>query len=254
MYPVKRRVSAIICAQNEQETIVPLLEQVRALPEWLETIVVVNGSSDATVERARGVLGTRLVEVSEALGHDVGRAIGAGLAQGEILLFVDGDMVVPTEELYPFVCAVAMGVDLALNDLTPLLPSFVHWDQVTLVKAFLNAVGKRDDLRANSMTAIPHALSRRVVDTFGVQALVVPPVMQAHLLLDTRMRIEAVATVDVIRRNRLRPTNVGEANPVGAMIIGDHLEAISTLIRAQGRRGSFVDAGRWRAILQDLPV
>lgn len=232
----------------------PLLAQVRALPEWLETIVVVNGSSDATAELARGVLGARLIEVAEPLGHDVGRALGAREAKGDILLFVDGDMIVPTEELYPFVCAVAMGVDLALNDLTPLLPHFVHWDQVSLVKAFLNAAAGRDDLRANTMTAIPHALSRRAVDTFGVQALMVPPLMQVQLLMDARMRVEAVATVDVIRRNRLRPTNVGEANPVGAMIIGDHIEALATLIRLQGRRGKFGDAGRLRGILQDLPV
>lgn len=254
MYPLKRRVSAIVCAQNEQGTIVPLLEQIRALPEWLETLVVVNGSSDATAQLASGVLGTRLVEFDEPLGHDVGRALGAKQAKGDILLFVDGDMVVPTEELYPFVCAIAMGVDLALNDLMPLLPAFVHWDQVSLVKAFLNAAAGRDDLRANSMTAIPHALSRRAIDIHGVQALMVPPLMQAKLMLDARMRIEAVATVDVIRRNRLRPTNIGEANPVGAMIIGDHLEALATLIRLQGRRGKFGDAKRLREILQHLPV
>ena len=254
MYPDKPRVSAVICAQNEAGTIVPLLYQVRALPEWLETIVIVNGSSDATAQLASGVPGTHVVEVKEPLGHDVGRAIGARQAKGDIVLFVDGDMVVPTEELYPFVCAIAMGVDLALNDLTPLLPDFVHWDQVTLVKAFLNAAAGRDDLRANSMTAIPHALSRRALDAHGVQALMVPPSMQVKLLMDANMRIEAPTTVDVIRRNRLRPTNVGEANPVGAMIVGDHLEAIATLLRARGRRGAYFDAGRWRTILQDLPV
>jgi glycosyltransferase involved in cell wall biosynthesis len=247
MNPTQPKVSAIVCAQNEAATIGGLLKQIRQIPEWKETIVVVNGSSDQTAQIASAESGTRVVSYKQALGHDVGRAIGASVATGEILLFIDGDMIIPAEELYPFICEVAAGVDLALNNLMPLLPPFNQWDSVSLVKAFLNAAANRDDLRANSMTAVPHAISRRAIAKFGVAPLCVPPLMQVKLMLDPTMRIRAKATVDVIHRNRMRVDNVGPQNRVGEMIIGDHMEALHELLRLKGSRGLFLDHNRMRA-------
>ena len=37
----------------------------------------------------------------EALGNDVGRSLGTYFAKGEIVLFIDGDFVIPASELYP---------------------------------------------------------------------------------------------------------------------------------------------------------
>ena len=51
-----------------------------------EIIVVVNGSSDTTKEIAEGA-GCRVVYYEEALGINIGRAIGAKKAKGDILLF-----------------------------------------------------------------------------------------------------------------------------------------------------------------------
>ncbi|MEY4479406.1 MAG: hypothetical protein RLZZ267_84 [Bacillota bacterium] len=246
MNPDYARVSVIVCAQNEEQTIAGVLREIAAIPQWKETIVMVNGSTDGTLQAAQSVAGTTVICEPEPLGHDVGRALGAMRATGDILLFVDGDMVVPTEELYPFVCAIATGVDLALNNLMPLLPPFVNWDWVTTVKAFLNAAAGRDDLLANSMTAVPHALSRRALEVGGVQSLVVPPLMQVKLMMQPQMKITAPATVDVIKRNRLRVDNVGISNKVGEMIVGDHMEALAELIRVTDGRGIHTDKMRRR--------
>lgn len=246
MNPDHARVSVIVCAQNEEQTIAGVLREIAAIPQWRETIVMVNGSTDGTRKQAESVVGTTVVCEDEPLGHDVGRALGAMRATGDILLFVDGDMVVPTEELYPFVCAIATGVDLALNDLMPLLPPFVQWDWVTTVKAFLNAAAGRDDLRANSMTAVPHAISRRALEIGGAKSLIVPPLMQMKLMMQPQMKITSPATVDVIKRNRLRLDNVGVSNKVGEMIVGDHIEALAELIRATDGRGIHSDKIRRR--------
>lgn len=246
MNPDYARVSVIVCAQNEENTIASVLREIAAIPQWKETIVMVNGSTDGTRKAAESVAGTTVIYEPEPLGHDVGRALGAIRATGDILLFVDGDMVVPTEELYPFVCAIATGVDLALNNLMPLLPPFIHWDWVTTVKAFLNAAAGRDDLQANSMTAVPHALSRRALEVGGAKSLMVPPFMQMKLMMQSQMKITAPATVDVIKRNRLRIDNVGVSNKVGEMIVGDHMEALAELIRVSDGRGIHSDKMRKR--------
>jgi glycosyltransferase involved in cell wall biosynthesis len=236
----------IVCVQNEEATIGAALREIRALPLWKETIVILNGSTDYTLQAIEEVPDTTIIQYEKPLGHDVGRALGAKKASGDVLLFVDGDMVAKTEELFPFVCEIAGGGDLALNQLTPLLPTFVHWDGVTLAKAFLNAAVGREDLRANSMTAVPHALSRRALQIGTANQLMVPPKMQVRLMLQPELKISAPATVDVIKRNRIRVDNVGASNKVGDMIIGDHMEALAELIRLKGKRGLYPDTMRKR--------
>ncbi|MNP74064.1 hypothetical protein D3C76_1708790 [compost metagenome] len=44
------------------------------------------------------------------------------------------------------------------------------------------------------------------------------------------MNVSAPSQVDVIRSNRLRPGNTGSGNDVAKLIIGDHLEALATLL------------------------
>lgn len=84
------RVSVVIPALNEEE---PIGEVVRAIPRAVvgEVLVVDNGSTDATAERARAA-GARVVSEPRS-GY--GRACQAGIAaltpDCEIIAFLDGD-------------------------------------------------------------------------------------------------------------------------------------------------------------------
>lgn len=44
--------------------------------------------------------GRKVIYFKKKLGHDVGRAIGAKYAMGKILLFIDGDFILPGEWVY----------------------------------------------------------------------------------------------------------------------------------------------------------
>jgi glycosyltransferase involved in cell wall biosynthesis len=83
-------VSAVIPALNEEE---PIADVVRAIPQNIidEIIVVDNGSTDRTAERARAA-GARVVH-EQRRGY--GRACRAGMQavspQAEVLVFLDGD-------------------------------------------------------------------------------------------------------------------------------------------------------------------
>lgn len=240
--PLSGSASAIVTASNEEKTLPAVVAELRKLP-LQEIIVVLNGCNDGSftaVDRDPRI--TRL-SFPERLGHDVGRAIGAAAATGDILLFTDGDLSVAAEDLAAFLIAIDQGEDLALNDLSPYLPPFSQQDEVTRCKAFLNLALGRPDLKANSLTAVPNALSRRFLRTVGTAALIVPPKAQA-LALARGLKAAAPISVDVIRKNRIRTSNSGTGNAVAQMIVGDHMEALGEVMKTEGIRLRFTTLGR----------
>lgn len=243
LMPTRKAVGAVVTAMNEAATLRSILAQLTRLP-LSEMIVIVNGSRDESFSVARAA-GATVVHYPDALGHDVGRALGAKMTDADIVLFLDGDILIRAEQLLPFIDAVHRGADVALNDLTPFLGPMRRWDDVTVMKAFLNHCLDRADLAANSLTAVPHALSRRAILEIGTRDLMVPPCALVKAVL-RGLKVTAPGSVDVIAANKRRQTNTGKENPVSDLIIGDHLEAIHMLKQFRGPRIGFGDAVRNR--------
>ncbi|EMA6343014.1 glycosyltransferase family 2 protein [Bacillus cytotoxicus] len=227
----KKQLSVIIPAQNEEKTIERVIHEVRKI-EPLEVIVVVNGSSDQTATIASR-LGTTVIEYKESLGHNVGRAIGAFASTGDILLFVDADFSIPANDLSPYVLAVAKGTGIALNHLTSSLKPPFHI--VDILKYMLNLSYSRPDLSNGSLVAIPHAISRECIEGIGWESLVCPSFAQVKAILEG-YKVECVHYVDVIKPNRFRLKehfSKGGHPPAVLRIMGDHIEALSYLIKKQ---------------------
>ncbi|MFB6366731.1 glycosyltransferase family 2 protein [Paenibacillus elgii] len=239
-------VSVIIPVINEKEKLPSVLREVTKIgAEKLEIIVVANGSTDGSEQIAES-MGARVISFPEPLGHDVGRSIGASHANGEILLFVDADMVIPARDLRRFVHAVHSGVDVALNRyLGPIRRRRPH--PVVLAKYALNAALGRPDLKGTSMTTVPHAISRKALEAIGAGALAVPP--KAHAIaVQKGLVVRPVHLVPVGRLNPLRKrrwTSLG-TDTVGQLIVGDHLEAVHWLLTTTGERGPHNDLMRNR--------
>lgn len=246
LLPTDKTVAAIIMVMNEKDSILQVIEQLNRMPLH-EIIFVVNGSTDESFEMIRNHSDAMIVHYQQALGHDVGRAIGAKLAESDILLFLDGDFPVLAEHLVPFIDAIERGMDIALNNISPYIGLFSGRDDVTTVKEFINRSMLRADLEANSLTAVPHAMRKEAAHIIGYSNLAVPPKAQV-IALEKGLSISAPASVDVITRNRLRAKNVGPRNAVSNMIIGDHIEALKTAMDSKGARLSFPDQIRNRQI------
>jgi hypothetical protein len=184
----------------------------------------------------------------EPLGHDVGRSIGARAAKGNVLLFIDGDMVIQARHLRPFVQAIASGeADVALNDYSgPTGGVDVH--PVVLAKHALNIVLDRQDLKGTSLTAVPHAMNRHAIDTVGTDSLAVPPLAQAKAV-EAGLRIKPVYHVNVGKKNRRRYRRE-RTQPLDQLIVGDHLEAIKWLTDRSGERGGCGDNDRNRHLVR----
>ncbi|HDR6317851.1 TPA: glycosyltransferase [Bacillus thuringiensis] len=248
----KAKYSAIIPVSEEKMTIRSVIQEVKKAGVD-EIIVVANGADIETIKQAK-LENVIVIEFEEALGHNVARAIGAMHATADICLFVDGDFVIPGKKLIPFLHAIEDGYDVALNDLQCLLDMFHPADPISMGKYFVNLVAKRPDLWNNSLTAVPHAMHKKVIEQIGYDSLVIPPLAQMKAILEG-FSITAVEFVDVIKTNRVRPEQHGFVNgriPAFDRIFGDQLEAIAHLLQSTDERGSFTDGERDRNIIQQL--
>lgn len=236
-------VSVVIPVMNERRTIATVIQNCARVHPRCEVIVVANGSTDGSREIAQK-MGARVIAFERPLGHDVGRSIGASAARGEIILFTDGDVVIPTRELIPFVQAIGAGADVALNQYTgPTRKNHVH--SVVAAKHALNIVLFRDDLTGASLTTIPHAMTRKAIETIGIENLAIPPL--AHAIgISKGLEVRLAHYVNVGSRNRKRRRNEQGKNPLEQLIVGDHLEAIHWIVHETNRRGNHTDLARLR--------
>ena len=83
-------VSVIVPAYNEEHAIAGLVAGLRASDAWHEIIVVDDGSTDATAERATQA-GARVVRHPYNKGNGAAVKTGIRSATGEYILIVDGD-------------------------------------------------------------------------------------------------------------------------------------------------------------------
>ena len=248
----KAKYSAIIPVSEEKTTIRSVIQEVKKAGVD-EIIIVANGADIETIKQVN-LENVIVVEVTKTLGNNVARAIGAMHATAEICLFVDGDFAIPAKKLVPFLRAIEDGSDMALNDLQCLLDIFHPADPISMGKYFVNLVAKRPDLWNNSLTAVPHAIHKKVIEKIGYDSLIIPPLAQMKAILEG-FSITTVEFVDVITTNRVRPEQHEFVNGrISAFdrIFGDQLEAIAYLLQYTDERGGFTDGDRDREIIQQL--
>ncbi|MCM3005262.1 glycosyltransferase family 2 protein [Priestia koreensis] len=249
--PEKIACSAIIPVGEEKETIEAVITEVKKAGVE-EIIVIANGSDDETVQIAKSQ-NVVVIEFSEALGHNIPRAIGAMCSSGDVCLFIDGDIVIKSEDLLPYIKAAEQGVDVALNDLSCLLDQVYPLHSVSAAKYFLNIALKRPDLTINTLTAVPHAIRRETLEKIGYDSLMVPPL--AHVLaIKNGCKVEPVHFVDVARTNRIRRDHV-KINGIAKSterILGDHIEALALLLELTDRRGGFPRKPRRFDLLEEF--
>jgi glycosyltransferase involved in cell wall biosynthesis len=222
-------IDAVVAACNEAGTICEVIHQLNRIAAIREVLVIVNGSTDSTGELAHQA-GAKVIEYKNSIGYDVGRAIGAQHSDADGLLFIDGDIVIDAMELIPFFEAVEEGIDVALNDISSLITAHDITHSVVSGKYFINLAAGRPDLGPNTMTAVPHALSRRAINIITPANLAVPPKAQL-IAIQSNLIVRAVKCIDVISTNRIRPAiHQGPGiDLVENLIMGDHLEALNYL-------------------------
>lgn len=239
----KRHSAAAVVLTSEGLTIAAIQELLRLPLE--EIIVVLEATGEKGFADIRRLPGITIVHMTESLGQDVGRAVGAKLTKAETILFTNGSFVIPAERLVPLLAAVDSSADVALSDTSGSLGLFSQWDDISRVKAFMNWSLGRPDLLASSVADLPHAWSRRAIQLVGAAALAVPPVAH-HLAIQHKLRIFNCLVQKAAYGAGRRPIAPFADTVTERLIVGDHIEALTAAMELRGSRLSYLDRARTR--------
>lgn len=228
------KLHVIVPAMDEADTLPGVLMELKRLqPDQI--IVVVNGSKDHTAHVAESH-GAKVINYSQPLGNDVGRAIGALNGEADIYLFTDGDIVIKAEDYLPFIQDVENGIDMAINSID-WITKVEKADIISQSRFFLNAIQERRDLRAENILTIPHAFSRKGLEMIGKSELS-NPVLANTIAIDKKLQISVPHTIDVLGMNKMRTNHLPKPGEVIGEAMqrmhGDFIEALDYLIDTYG--------------------
>jgi glycosyltransferase involved in cell wall biosynthesis len=237
------KLSFIIPAKNEAKLIGGIIKEISKLKPF-EIIVVDNGSRDNTKEIVKQ-LGGRVIEYPYPLGRNVPRAIGAYYAKGDILLFIDGDQVISSDKLKPFIQAIEEGADVTLNDFRYVLKQKRRPHCTAVARKGLNLFLNKEEHDIDSYVSIPHAMNRKALETIGWWNLAETGVAIAKTFMSD-LKVESPIAINVLRKNARRPGARirAKTSPFAIThdeILGDHVLGLHCLIRQKGVRGGFLD-------------
>ena len=148
-----------------------------------------------------------------------------------------------SEELYNFIKGIQQGHEIVLNNLTWSVYLKMRPHYTTVGKYMLNRYLNKKEFVVGSLIAIPHAISRKVIEKLGWWNLADPALFQA-MAMSRGVDISDMASVDVIYTNKVRPVHTGTSpgSPypkATSRIMGDHLRALQYVIETYGNRGGF---------------
>lgn len=139
-----QKITAIVCAFNEEQTIRGVMDTLFQSPLVDEVIAVDDGSSDGTAQILKAYQDldqVKLFLLAENHGKGYGMALAATSARGEVLLFVDADLVNLSEE------HIALMIETFIKEKADMLLGYpVRGKSLTFsekLDPFLNLTGQR---------------------------------------------------------------------------------------------------------------
>ncbi|MCM3082094.1 glycosyltransferase [Brevibacillus invocatus] len=236
-------VSVIIPARDDSRWLHAIIQEIRSMAQSAEVIVVCHQPSPVTMEQIQKYDAT-LIYADKAITYDEGRGIGALHASGNVLLFLDDQVVRPYKQLEKLLKHIEKGSDIVLSrDLNP-----ASSDQVLSRKMtyhLLNHIVRRQDLGSASLYEVPFAMTRKAVDHVDPM-----PFIPAVILVESILQKLTVRAIPAIIMEKRR-TNAGQTmNSSSQKVLDEHAQAMSLWMQQRGERNGLWDGDRYRPLLQ----
>jgi glycosyltransferase involved in cell wall biosynthesis len=238
------KVSVVISALNNKRTIAQVIGQAKQVKAGAEIIVVCSGYYEVTAEIAVKAGATQVLTYPERLSLAASRSRGAARADGDIILFVDGDCVIGARQLQAFLNKLESGWDIALNKHFSVSPRH----EESMAKRLLNDMLDKPELHYSSLAEAPFALNKRALRAIGADLLDSPVVAHAKAILSGM----TVTLCDSVDMKAIR-VKTGRKSGDRALMLAEHMKAIALLVSHRGERGGFTDFDRCRNLLTFPP-
>ncbi|MBB3113637.1 hypothetical protein FHS18_005750 [Paenibacillus phyllosphaerae] len=237
-----QQATAIVCGYGTESP-----QTIRQLAKlgFAEIIAVLGREEEAAYNLLRQLPEVTLIYMPVRLAPHEARSIGASVASGNVLLFVDGKAVLDDQQVLAQLAAIEHGADVALADQMPRLGAFQRWGDADRVRAFVNWSLGCPELQANSIEHLPHAWTREGAATVGRDNLRNPAFAQ-EAAIAAKLRIQAVPS-SLTRLSSKHQAGV-LLHELAQLSLGDHVEALTRAMKTTGGRLQFADRVRKRHI------
>ncbi|MGI8386252.1 glycosyltransferase family 2 protein [Robertmurraya sp. P23] len=166
-------------------------------------------------------------------------------ARGEILLFIDGNILYKMSELLTFIQPIATGnSDLVLRDLNPLIMKGEVLSPLMVWCQNINEIIGHTDLGINNILSFPCALKKRSVTSLNMKN----PIVSYLELIQKGTKISKSFVTQREGLFKVRPFSHEEESTYHNWI----LDAVGQWLEVKGKRGALSDGGKRLDILEDL--
>lgn len=200
------KVSAIVPAYNEEKRIREVLEVLANSPDVNEVICVDDGSTDKTFDVAKSIKGVKISNLKKNYGKAYAIAMGVTRATGNIVIFVDADLVgFNNESIHSLVAPLKTNrYDAAIGYRSKKLDKFV----------FMPLSGERAYFRKDILPLLKKIKNKR----FGLELFL------NYAFKDKQVKLLALKGVVHTLKHKKQPFN--QAIKLSVLEIGDVLSEI----------------------------
>ncbi|MCR8645182.1 glycosyltransferase [Paenibacillus sp. N1-5-1-14] len=248
LLPTLESVGVVVSCYNNESTLTPILAELRRIP-FTETICIVsNQSCDHTLSIACGAVEKTYLCRDEPNTHEVCRAMGASIAQADLMLFIDGGTIKSAEELLVYINQAKRGDDIVLPASTEENVLFENRSPVSVIQQFYNECLGQIELGTHTLMQVPYVISRSAYEVIGCEQLKNPAQAMAIASM-SGLRIGTISSKSKKSKSKWVPPLMRNTQELSHEERSMYLSGLQSLIHLWGPRLHYHDGIRDRSIV-----
>lgn len=184
---------------------------------------------------------------------------GAKVANGDVVLFLDGEDVIFSVELERFIePLLKKEQDVILNNIDSVCfeKMRVEWPSIAMVyRKIVNDVLGRMDLKYDSMLSMPYAITKKAIKDIGYDILQ-NPILSQVTLIEKGWPLHSSSAITNTSLNNITSNNTSfyknELTKLEVCEIKENVKALESWLQRKDDRGNYTDGGRKREVIEQL--